>query len=195
MKKSFSRKRAFTLIEELAVISIIGVLATIVFYGINSFLSTARDTQRKSDLFAISQGFQARFVDKTCTDPTQVGQYPDSSKINQTDTANNPNESWLPVTESIFTLECNGPTAPYLSRVPSDPQSSQGYGYYFNLSKDGTNFRLAASLEGYSYPSCNTDSSIWINNYGGSAYDCNTDSKSDPDFGLHSRPYNYYIGQ
>lgn len=43
-------KRAFTLIELLIVIAIIGILATIVSVNYPSYIKRARDTQRKSDL-------------------------------------------------------------------------------------------------------------------------------------------------
>jgi len=49
----------FTLIELLAVITVIGVLAALIFTGVNSALQAARATESMSNLRAISQAFFA----------------------------------------------------------------------------------------------------------------------------------------
>ncbi|MDO8512992.1 MAG: type II secretion system protein [bacterium] len=50
-----NKKYAFTLIEMLIVISIIGILATLVLIGLRSTRSKARDVQRKADVTSIAK--------------------------------------------------------------------------------------------------------------------------------------------
>lgn len=50
MKMRYMRSKAFTLIELLIVISIIGILSSLAFFGTTSSQKQARDAQRKSDL-------------------------------------------------------------------------------------------------------------------------------------------------
>lgn len=186
---------AFTLVESLAVISIIGILATIAFFGISSYEQTARDATRKSDLYAISQGFEARALDQTCNNQAAAGKYPSVAT-----TPPDPKSAWLPVKNLVTNSDsaCNGSfTATYLSLVPNDPQS--GYAYYFTLDPTGSHYRLAASLEKNNTNSCAADlneSSRWVSTYNGVAYDCPTLNASiHAQFGNTARQYDYYIGK
>lgn len=191
-----SKSRAFTLIESLAVVSIIGILATITFYGLSSYQRAARDATRKSDVFALSQGFEARFLDQTCGDQSQVGRYPN--------VITNPNATmmWLSVKGLAKDSACNGFSS-YLTVIPSDPQSS--YDYYFNLNPSfagftvATHYRIAASLEKNNATSCTadtTESGRWVNTYGGISYDCPDLSPTvHAQFGNPSRSYDYYFGK
>ncbi len=49
-KSNFKYTKGFTLIELLIVISIVGILVALAIFGFGDTFSTARDTQRKSDL-------------------------------------------------------------------------------------------------------------------------------------------------
>jgi len=53
------RRNAFTLIELLVVISILGILAALVFVSFSSSQKQARDTQRKSDLKQYSTSLES----------------------------------------------------------------------------------------------------------------------------------------
>ncbi len=54
----FFNKKAFTLVELLVVISIIGILSSTVFASLSSARSRARDAIRKSDLAQIAKAFR-----------------------------------------------------------------------------------------------------------------------------------------
>lgn len=56
--------RAFSLIELLIVIMIIGILATVSIVSYNGTQKVARDNQRKSDLAAISTAYKMYYADK-----------------------------------------------------------------------------------------------------------------------------------
>lgn len=187
-----TKRKAFTLIESLAVVSIIGILATIVFYGIEGYQRTSRDTKRKSDLFAISQGFEARALDQTCSDRSQVGKYPNITSLPDATTRWQSTVLLNTDSESGCNGTFTGGATPYLSLIPKDP--STGYAYYFNLNATATHYRLAASLEKGSAASCSadaTESDRW-KTISGNAYDCPV---ANTDFGVGHRAYDYYIGK
>lgn len=174
------KKRGFTLIESLAVIAIIGVLATLVTVLSTRAQQQARDTKRKSDLYALSQGFEARALDKTCNSAGDVGKYPGIT-LGATD-------SWVRADLLSEDESCNG-FSQYLSRIPTDPRTEESY--YFTLSPDARHFRLASTLERPSdklLEQCTQDSRTWELVYDGQQYDC-VDSAAIP-----SGEYLYVIG-
>ncbi len=184
------------MIESLTVISIIGILTALTIYGLAQIRSRARDTERKSDLFVISQGFESRKLDKTCNN---TGQYSNVNIDGVKTAISNWADTQLLITASNELNSCSGSfVSAYLSSIPKDP--SPGYLYYYNLSPDLTHYRLAASLEvatdsaTISGQTCQVQSDIWTKDpYKGQSYFCSTDSGRQIPLG--SRPYNYYIGQ
>lgn len=186
-------KRGFTLIEALSVISIISILASLAAFVYLQALRQSRDSKRKSDLTTIAQGFEARFLDLTCTTPSSVGQYPGTGE------AKNGSNKWdwkeVDSLSAAPTDGCN-PFDYYLSSIPSDPQSSQ---YYYNISSaaglSGKHYRLTASLERPLSAEQNTDrcrqGNTWESTFGGIDYDgCPGDVIGGPDV-----IYNYVIGR
>lgn len=126
MKKYFSAKisTGFTLIEMLVVISIIGILATLVAANLNSARSRARDAQRKSDLKNIETALRLYYNDNS--------RYPDPSQL-----------PWGGQWASGNTV--------YMETLPKDPLSpTQDYVYKLGTSTD--NYTLYACLENSSDP-------------------------------------------
>lgn len=173
------KRKGFTLIEAMAVVGIIGILATLGTYIAFQAQRQARDTKRKSDLYAISQAFEARFLDRTCTNPIDLSKYPGSSTAAI--------GRWVEVRTIANSSDCYI-FSQYLPTIPADPQGPR-YSYYFNLSTieknngivapaPGKHYRLAASLERSFAPAspgqqeCVRNSGIWEDSFGGQPYDC-----------------------
>lgn len=193
MKLAKKNHFGFTLIESLAVISIIGILATLAIYTYTNVLSRGRDSRRKSDLTAIALGFQARYDTQTCSNPADLAYYPGRGIGDQgkweliTDLKDN-DQDCETLTEYIITIPVN----------PNDPQNF--FPYRFNLStKDpgefeikGKHYRLAARLEKVSSLQEQADFAkmmeLWVDSFGG-AY------LPPGGGGSGSDPYNYVIGK
>ncbi|MEX2361599.1 MAG: type II secretion system protein, partial [Patescibacteria group bacterium] len=141
-------RQGFTLIESLTVIAIIGILLSLSVYLITQAQRQARDAVRKSDVSAIAQGFEARYLDKTCLNQADVGFYPGVELISDTNpTGRMP---WTKVEDlnGAAVDSCN-PYSTYLSVIPKDPKTATEV-YYFNLSTGATkgkHYRIAAKLE------------------------------------------------
>jgi|SRR3989344_3597099 len=161
----------FTLIEALTTIVIIGILASLSIYTYASVSARSRDSRRKSDLTAISLGFQARYDAKTCSNSTDLGYYPGR------ELGWGPNSRWQPVIalKTITNDDC-GSFSEYLSLIPTDPKSSGGlWPYRFDLSNQngviGKHYRLTVKLE--KNPNSNESTNLaravklWNNSFGG----------------------------
>ncbi len=128
------KSRGFTLVELLIVISIIGVLTTLLMANFIGVRQRARDAQRKSDLRQIQSALELYRADQ--------GSYP----------ANQLNFSVPNCSNSIKSPDCT--TSIYMQEVPKDPSgSSSSYNsgnYYF--SSNGTTYTIGACLENTSDP-------------------------------------------
>ncbi len=114
---------AFTLIEIMVVILIIGILAVLIIGGMQNDRQTARDVQRLNDMRDAQSALTSYYLD--------TGSYPASSTI----TAGQP---W------IF----NGKT--YLTKWPTDPQPGDGScgstGYVYSQDSGGTSYHITYCL-------------------------------------------------
>jgi prepilin-type N-terminal cleavage/methylation domain-containing protein len=138
-------KRGFTLIEAMAVVSIIGILAATATYAYVNLTSRSRDARRKSDLTAISLGFQARHDTLTCSSQMDIGKYPGQEYLST--------DHWKSVGGLSSTSDSCGAFSEFLTTIPTDP-TKQGNPYKFDLSREGTggtiigkHYRLTAVLE------------------------------------------------
>lgn len=134
-------KKAFTLIELLIVIAIIGILAGFILTNLSGARERARDARRKADLDAISKGLRMYYND-TQSFPASDGGY---------QITGNP---WG------GTLESDDGSTIYINYLPYDPESTAtstiGYQYY---STNTDQFLLVAALENASDPDAATSRS------------------------------------
>lgn len=109
---------AFTLVELLIVISIIGVLVTIGLVSFRNSQARARDAQRKSDLKQISSALELYYSD--------YGKYPNSI---------------------TFGSEFTDNKTVYFKILPDDPNSSLNYVYRIVDSGTNQKYQLFSYLE------------------------------------------------
>ena len=130
--KSQMSKRGFTLVELLVVISIIGILATLVMANLNSARSRARDAQRKSDVRSIATALRLYFNDK--------GYYPSSNSSGEILGCGSAGTSVCD-----WGSEWSVGTTVYMPTLSKDPLTGQTYAYELGTSSDM--FTLSACLE------------------------------------------------
>jgi len=116
---SFYRQSGFSLIELLVVISMIGILASILVPNYLGVRSKGRDTQRKADLLQIQTAMELYRSDNDS--------YPAS----------------LPACDSVFSS--GGIT--YMQKLPCDPMNTSPYLYAYQSVPDGSAYTLAVCLE------------------------------------------------
>lgn len=118
----FQKKRGFTLIEMLIVISIIAGFVAILYPNLMEFRIKSRDSRRKSDLKQIQKALELYKLD----------QYPPSYRDS------------LPVCNSQFSSGLRI----YMQKIPCDPQG----GSYFYTRSDELHYYLYACLENATDP-------------------------------------------
>jgi len=115
-------RKAFTLIELLIVIIILGILAALISGNFFTSLKKGRDAKRKADFEQIQRALEMYYEDKK-TYPVTAG-LTFGSKFCE----NNP---------------CGASDKVYMQKVPNDPISGKDYEYV----STGTDYKLFACLE------------------------------------------------
>jgi len=122
-------KSAFTLIEVLVVIAIIGVLSTMFLPNFMAARERARDSQRKSDLRQIQKALELYKQDQV------------DSSFPATDNFPTANQCWS------SGVNCTGNI--YMNKFPADPA---GRSYYYFRGFDLITYTLCACLENKADP-------------------------------------------
>lgn len=119
------RSSAFTLVEILVAVSIIGILLTFSFAGLQSSRSSSRDAQRKTDIEDIRSGLEMYRSD--------CGTYPDGPLL------------WDQVLVGTGVGNCAA-TNTYMTKVPQDPQNAAKNTTYEYV-KSANGYTICAFLE------------------------------------------------
>lgn len=133
MKNNLKSKKGFTLIEILVVISIIGLLSSVILVGLGGFRSRGRDARRFSDLRQVQNALELYYSKNSA--------YPALSCISSSSRT-----CWDSL-ESVLIGAGIG-----VSRIANDPTSSQSYMY----GSSGQSYTLGAKLQGQD-PALNDD--------------------------------------
>ena len=123
------RSRGFTLIELLVVIGIIGILAAVVLVAVNPGrqFASARDTQRRSDLYGLTNAIYQYAVENNGNIPAAI-----------TTTATN-------VGTGVGLINLSAVLVPtYIAAIPKDPSNGTDANTQYAISRN-TSGRVVAS--------------------------------------------------
>ena len=121
-------KRGFTLIELMVVITIIGILSSIVYMNLNANNLRARDVKRQSDLRQMQTALALY--------KQQFGRYPAAGCTD----SNGDNFS----NETECTDYISGLAPTYMPRLPRDPNRRTFEGYSYAVNADGSVYKIMA---------------------------------------------------
>lgn len=128
-------KRGFTAVEVIIVIIVIGILSTMGIMSFTKYRATARDTQRQSQLTAISSALEKYFE--------QNGEYPGCSSLTQNPSSITTNVL-VGVDPTIFVAPGSGLTNSVLCQTPT---SSDYFAYVGDTSSTCTTGSACASYQ------------------------------------------------
>ena len=140
-------KKAFSLIELLIVVAIIGILSGIMVVSYTGYQVRARDTKRKADIKSIAMAIEAYKSTKgkipvKCGTKTITGRTL-FDKIDRSDNQFGCTEvAWVPETKPL-TIDVLIKDS-YLTSQPTDPKSDTTRGYYYR--SDGKNYKIVSYL-------------------------------------------------
>lgn len=129
-------KKAFTLIEMLVVIAVIGILATVVVVSYGNAQSRSRDTQRVSDLLAVQSAITMYYANNKVYPTTTESVMGSASECSAWGSQNGAGAEWVDVVKSELVK--------YLPNWPRDPKNKNlTLGYYCYIYKsDGVDYAL-----------------------------------------------------
>lgn len=120
-------KKAYTLIEMLMVVAIIGILASSILIGLGSTRSKARDTRRITDLKSTQTALELYY--------SKYGVYPSMTP------GSNETWEWSELTDVLTSDE----TGLKLSKIPKDPLNNNEHKYMY--ATDGQSYVLGVKME------------------------------------------------
>lgn len=132
------RNKGFTLVELLVVMSILGVLITLIAGGFRTAQTRGRDAQRKSDLKEIANALELFYSD--------YGKYPPESSSFILACPYNPTIG-SGTSCAWGSGEVTDSKTIYFKMLPDDPNSSQTYIYRIVPGSDDQKYQLFARLE------------------------------------------------
>ncbi|EKD52782.1 MAG: hypothetical protein ACD_61C00244G0006 [uncultured bacterium] len=151
-KLKISLQRGFTLAELLIVIAIIAILAVLILLALNPFtyIKKAYDTERKTDIYKIKNALENYYAD---------------------------HDSYPPDLATVLAT-CDGSgLAPYLEKIPCDPNTGRGYTTYTTPvgSSAPQQYAIYAPTTSINYPDANIipecPDTLIANSTGMSGYD------------------------
>ena len=177
------RKKGFTLIELMVVISIIGILATIIIVTFVNAAAKSRDSKRKTDLNAISSALEMYFYDNKFYPIGGNGVATNLYLANNSSLVCNENGGVDQVPEQLRCLVSGG----YISSIPLDPKYDVGVGdnyryYYIGYNPGGTNpanylgYKLVTGFNGVDSFEVSTDNATECTTIAGEFADLGYDS-------------------
>lgn len=131
-----TRVQAFSLLEILAVVAIIGILAVITLGPIRNAQIRNRDTKRKADLQLLAQSLEAYYVDRRTVPGTPTCPVYDSVQGGTT---------WIPNLGPYIVSTSGG--AATLPRDPRHPDEAYKYTYQCFVNNPAKRYQLQAVLE------------------------------------------------
>ncbi|MFH1462691.1 MAG: LamG-like jellyroll fold domain-containing protein [bacterium] len=140
----------FTLIEFLVIISLVGLLTSIVSFGLSGVRAKSRDTQRLAEIDSLRKAIEFYYND--------YGEYPEG-------------EDWIKIEEDT---EIGGPFSaamqPYLSKIPLDPlypeilnageEDEKVFSYQYQSTDDNQGYKIHVEMETEKYASYEVFSGI-----------------------------------
>lgn len=150
-------RKAFTLIEMLIVVAIIGILASAIMVGLGPAQQKGRDARRMSDLRETQNALELFY--------TKYGDYPNNSDTSGVAGCNS-GAGWSGLQTCLQTATIGA------GKIPNDPNTSQSYCYDSN----GTDYIIGATLEQPSSNTCKDSSGKSISINGLTAVNCANDN-------------------
>ncbi len=133
------KKRGFTLIELLIVVSIIGLLASVVLVGLGGFRARGRDARRIADLRETQNALELYYV--------KYNSYPEITGA----------DSWTSLKEALVGAGIG------VTTISNDPLYPD-YSYEYGVSGDKQNYVLRATLEDSNNPALADDTDGMVYN-------------------------------